>query len=640
MRRFLIFLITAPLLIIIAIALLVPLLVDKDKVIELAAAELNKQTGATLRVEGESSLSILPVLGVKLERVYIDMADAEQGGLEARALEIGVQIMPLLSRQIAIDTVAMDGVIARMTTAPAPEPLDTSKMDDAQLQAFYARRQAERDEAGKAAGTEAALAVPLALEVADLRVTDSRLEMTEAGGKTDVIVIQELRGKGLNLDGRAMPLEGVLQFPGETPVIVSLQGEITLSQQTQQLVIQSMDVEATGVLAETIKLSTSGNVDIARQVADLQILANIADTTAQGALRYASFESPQIDADLHLNQFTPALLALAGTDAAAADAAAAGAAAADSKQSDTQASSDKKSAEEDIPLPLDALRVMDTRAKLRIDEVVWGMHRVTDLNARLRVLNGAAILPSVTGTVHDGKLNLKANLNAKHSLARLNTQGTLLGVDISKALAAAEVEPMLRGRADLNWKLNARGNSSNALTNTLRGPIELTTEEAVLQGMGVEKMLCEAVALINQEALSAEFPEESAFEALSVNIQMGDGKARLQPLKAKLANVRLLGKGALEIDTMDFKTTFTATLSPGLAKLDPACRVNERITDIDWPVVCRGNVAGEPAKWCSVDSSSIIEDVAEGELKRAAQKEVEDRFGDEAGEALRKLLGN
>ena len=625
MPRILLYLIAIPLLVIIAAAILVPLLLDKEKILELAATEINKQTGATLRVEGDASLSIIPTLGVTLEQVYVDMPDAAQGSLEARALEIGVQLMPLISGQVAIDTIALDGVVVRMITAPDPEPLDTSKMDDEQLQAFYAKRQAEREKAGKSAGTEAALAVPMALEVADLRITDSRIEMTEPGSDTSVIVIRELQGKGLNLDGRAMPLEAVIQIPGEPPMDIALKGSITLDQQTQILSIATMEVAVTGALADTVTLSTSGEVDINRQVADLQLLANIADTRAEGQLRYASFESPQIDANLRLNQFTPALLALAGTGAAAAT---------------TAAEDDSTGNNEDVPLPLDALRVMDTRANLRIDEVLWGAHRVTDLRAKLRVVNGAAILPAVTGTVHSGKLDMKANLNAKHSLAKLNTQGTLLGVDISEALAAAEVEPMLSGKADLNWKLHAQGNSSQALTNTLRGPIELETQDAVLREMGVEQMLCEAVALVNQETLSAEFPADSAFEALSVSIMMGEGKARLQPLKAKLANVRLLGKGALDINSMGFNTTFTAKLSPGLEKLDPACRVNERITAIDWPVVCKGKVTGEPADWCSVDSGEIIEDLAENELRRAAQKEVEEKYGEEAGQVLKKLLGN
>jgi len=50
-------------------------------------------------------------------------------------------------------------------------------------------------------------------------------------------------------------------------------------------------------------------------------------------------------------------------------------------------------------------------------------------------------------------------------------------------------------------------------------------------------------------------------------------------------------------------------------------------------------VTGEPADWCSVDTTGIIEDLAGNELKRKAQKEVEKKYGEEAGGLLRGLLG-
>ncbi len=81
-------------------------------------------------------------------------------------------------------------------------------------------------------------------------------------------------------------------------------------------------------------------------------------------------------------------------------------------------------------------------------------------------------------------------------------------------------------------------------------------------------------------------------------------------------------------------------MSPGLAKLDPACRVNERITDIAWPVNCRGNVNGEPEDWCGVDTQEIIEDLATNELKRKAAEEIDRKLGEGAGEALKKLFGD
>ena len=82
-----------------AAAILVPLLRDKDKILELAAAEVKRQAGADLVVAGEVDLSIFPTLGVSLGDVTLDMPLPDQPSLAARHLQIGVQVMPLLSLQ-------------------------------------------------------------------------------------------------------------------------------------------------------------------------------------------------------------------------------------------------------------------------------------------------------------------------------------------------------------------------------------------------------------------------------------------------------------------------------------------------------------------------------------------------------------
>lgn len=621
MSRILLILLAVPLVIVLAAAILIPLLVDKEMILELAAREVHRQTGATLTVEGDVDLTVIPNLGLTLGKVSLKMPDDEQPSLQARGLQIGVQLMPLLSKEVAIDTISLDGVVVKMVTVPPPQPIDTSKLSDEQLKAFYAKRRVALEEAGKAAGGETALAVPLALNVQKLTVTESRVEMTEAGGDTTIVELLRLEATDLNLDGRSIPLEAQIRLPGEQPLEVDLNGSVVVNQETQILGLQDMKVQLRGVTAETVTLQTSGEIDINRQVADLNLKATLGETRAEGQLRYASFESPQIDTQLRLNLFNPALLALAGPEAATAE----------SAGSAEQA--------EDTPLPLDAIRVMDTRANLTIDKLVFDAHVVHNLKAKLRVVDGALILPSVTGQVHGGELDMKANLNAKHSLARVNSTGSLTGVDLTSVLEAAESEPVLAGKVDLEWKLRGKGNSSDALTRTLQGPIKLLARDAVLKDMGVEQMMCEAVALVNQQTLSANFPANSSFQTLSVDVKLGAGKANLQPLKAQLGEISLTGTGALDLISMDFDTTFKARLSAGLEKLDPACRVNQRITSIDWPVNCKGNVSGEPADWCAVDTGDIIEDLATDEVKRKATKEVERKFGKEAGDMLDNLLG-
>ncbi|MFV8819429.1 AsmA family protein [Haliea sp. E17] len=406
----------------------------------------------------------------------------------------------------------------------------------------------------------------------------------------------------------------------DTPPGVDVSGKFSFDERARLLNLSAVRAILNGITDDPVVLVLSGPVDIESRNAELTLDLEHGEVRGGGTLNYAADASPEVDAKLHLNRFSPALYALAGPDAAA----------------EVDTSSSAAGAE---VLPLDALRAMDTRAELTIDEVLWQGYAIHNLQARLRVVNGNAILPGITGDVYGGKLAMKANLNAQPAVPRINTEGSLTGVDIASLLAASQVETVLTGSANLDWDLRGQGNTADAIRDSLRGPIHLTTDNAELTAVGVEQKLCEVVALANREAMSNALPDSSQFQQLSATVQLENGRALLQPLKADLPEMSLSGKGKLDLASQDFDAVFNARLSPALEQLDPACRVNERITSIKWPVECEGNLAGEPKEWCSVDSKEILKDLGGNELKNKLQDELEDRYGKDAGDKLKKLFG-
>jgi uncharacterized protein involved in outer membrane biogenesis len=283
-----------------------------------------------------------------------------------------------------------------------------------------------------------------------------------------------------------------------------------------------------------------------------------------------------------------------------------------------------------MPLPLHALRMVDTRAKLQIDTVVLDVHELTDVSATLRVVDGVATLDPVSAQVHGGDIGFKAVFNGRYNLATLTTKGGVTGLNVAQAVSAMELGMQARGTANLEWSLTGTGKSSNSLSQSLTGPISFTTQDITLAGIAMEKMFCQGVALVNQDSLSAEFPADTRFDALEAQIQLADGVATLNPLTAQLPAVGLSGKGTLNLESQDLRASFRAQLSAALGELDPACRINERYADLRWPVECKGNLAGDPASWCGVNTTEIVKDLAEGELKRKAT--------DEAGKLFKKLF--
>jgi len=173
MRRFLLFLLLGPLILVVAAALLIPLLVDEEQLLDIAAEALEKKTGATLQVNGEARLQLLPRIALAMEQVELTLPGEGQPDLSAGKLELGVQLLPLFSGEVQIQRLALERLLVTVPAAPEQAALDTSQLSDAELDAWYAARREMLSEAGKGAGL--ALAAPMALEVAELSLRDSRV---------------------------------------------------------------------------------------------------------------------------------------------------------------------------------------------------------------------------------------------------------------------------------------------------------------------------------------------------------------------------------------------------------------------------------------------------------------------------------
>lgn len=599
---------------VLAIYLLLTQFLDKDKVIELAAAAIKEQTGATLTVDGDLSLSFFPVLGVAFSEAAITLPDKKQPDLEIGEARIGVRLAPLFSGSVEVDSIAVNQLTARIESAPEEDRVDTSGFTDAELEAYYAQRRKAKQQAGESAGAEAALAVPLALSVSSLQVKNARIESYDPVAKTTSIVeLLALDASDLNLDGKPIPIALQLRIPGEQDIDVAVAGELQVQQETEQIDFRELAVTVTGATAEPLRVKASGSALLARQTADLNLSLKLADMQGEGRVHYASFESPQIDADLKLNVLDPVLFALAGPEAAAA---------AEPGSASTG----------DEPLPLDALRTIDTRARLQVSTARFGEYELTDLVARLRAVEGVVTLSTLTANIYNGKLDARAVFNGRHNTAVLETSGGVQNLDLAAAMANAASPDMLSGSATVNWELNGRGRTANELVEALQGPIKLHTDNIVLHGTSVEHMLCRAVALTNQEALTATFPANTQFTEVSADIQLKDGRAALRPLRANLEHLKLTGTSDLNLLAQDFSATFKAKLSPTLEELDKACRVSKRLTAIDFPVNCKGSLAGEPVDWCKVDTEEILRGAVVNEGRRKLEKE--------AGKLLNKFFNN
>jgi uncharacterized protein involved in outer membrane biogenesis len=607
---------------VIAAALLIPMLVNEQELIELAARKVESQSGVKIAVTGDASLSLFPKVALTTSGVTVQMPD-NGARIEANYLQAGVALLPLLRSSVEMDSITVDGVtittVAEDAEAARVAELDTSNLSPAELDAFYAAREQAR-EAGAAQARLEAAAAPLALEVGELTLREVKLRTVDDNGELiSELEIRFFTALDLNTAGRPVPLSAQISLTGADagpPIMVTLEGQARIDAEGGKSTLSDFNVVVEGATPDPVQLVANGTTAMNEQTANLDLSLKIGDLTGSGTVRYSGFESPMIDARLALTRLDPALLVLAGPEAAASAA-------------ENEGAGDAGSAE-DVPLPLHSLRMIDTRAQLSIDTVVLEGHKLKDVEATLRVVDGVATLKPVTATLHGGEIAFEAVLNGRYNTARVRTEGGVKGLDVAQAVAVMETPMAARGTADLTWSIQGSGRTTGDLTKSLNGPIDFTTADITLEGLAMEQMLCKGIALVIQESLVAEFPTDTRFEALAAKIQLADGVATLDPLTATLPAVSLSGTGALSLETQRLQASLRAQLSEKLGEMDPACRVNERYTDLRWPVECKGTLADDPASWCGVDTTEIVKDLAENEAKRKVK--------DEAGKLFKKIF--
>jgi len=75
---------------------------------------VQEQKNRSLKIEGDLSLSLFPAIAVQLGKSTLSEHKSEQVFASIGNARISLQLMPLLSRQVVVDTIELGGLKARL----------------------------------------------------------------------------------------------------------------------------------------------------------------------------------------------------------------------------------------------------------------------------------------------------------------------------------------------------------------------------------------------------------------------------------------------------------------------------------------------------------------------------------------------
>lgn len=289
---------------------------------------------------------------------------------------------------------------------------------------------------------------------------------------------------------------------------------------------------------------------------------------------------------------------------------------------------------DDEVLPLQALSALDVDGKLSLDEVQLTGQTIKPFVAAVVARDGRILVNQLDGGIFGGRFSMTAEVNTNSTPVSLEVTQRLTGMDSLALQQAYDMGEQMRGKLDFNLDVTASGNSIKRWMDTLNGNANFNVLEGALIGVNLEQQMCEAIALVNRKTLSeARRSKDTPFSALGGSFRIVNGKVSNDDLLAALPGLEARGRGEVDLpeQRMDYRLGLLIQGDNSVMP-DPACAVNERYVDVEWPVRCQGFLHNA-ASSCGVDRDGVQRIAGQllgNEAQRKVEEKLEEKLGDQA----------
>ncbi|MEQ3635475.1 AsmA family protein [Alcanivorax sp.] len=357
------------------------------------------------------------------------------------------------------------------------------------------------------------------------------------------------------------------------------------------------------------------------------------DSTFRGSAGLASLESGKIVFDLALDKITlDGYMPPASGDTETA-------APGGGKTGGTNSLSDAEL------IPVDTLRPLLVDGKLAIGNLNYGGISASDMKFAVTANNGVLKLTQATGNTLGGSFSANATLNASGSTPKLSATNKISSVQIQPIAQMALDDDLAKGIFSMSGSYSASGNSEKALMNSAKGNVDLSLADATVRGLnlydtlvgGINDMMGQfqglTTALIPGQAsgkLPSALSEDTKILDLKTKARLDKNVAHLDSLNATLSKGELSGNGWMNILNQDFD------LQIGMQS--PELGTSKYLQGTTWPLRCKGNLGGSPAKWCGPDKDGF-KDIGKQVAANATKDKLKDKLGIEGeGDTTEEVL--
>ena len=297
---------------------------------------------------------------------------------------------------------------------------------------------------------------------------------------------------------------------------------------------------------------------------------------------------------------------------------------------------------EEPVLPIDQLRKLNVDLNVGLGLLTIDKLPIENASIKANGKDGLLTLENMRGELYNGNFNATASLDVRPAVPLLKAQKHITHIPVEKLLKTQQDKPPVRGQLDLTADVRTSGNSQKAWIDGLNGTASFALSDGALIDANLEQQLCKGIATLNRKSLSGEpRGKDTPFEELDGTLTFRNGVASNPDLKVRIPGLRVNGDGDIDLRVLgiDYRVGIIIDGDKGDMP-DPACQVNKRYVDIEWPLRCRGPIE-LGAKACRLDKDGmgkVAAKLAGDKLNEKLEEKLGDKVSPELKDALKGLF--
>jgi AsmA protein len=671
-------------------------LFDGDKIKSEISRVVLEKTQRKLVMTGTPKLSVWPDVGISLQGVTLSEHASDATFLSLDAARVSVAVMPLLSRQVKVRALEVDGLnatfikhkdgslniadlisqdAAKADSKPAQDASEPLQINVKSMRLTHAQLNWRDDQAGTRTDISN-LSISTGAVQADASsqtASIDRLLLTMVGkAGTDAFELK-LDAPRLNLaqkqsSSEALTLTASLSGAARSATVnLSLSG---VQGNAKQLHIASLVIALDAKAGDSSvkgQLSSPVAVNVANQAVSLSKLAGNLELAnpampmkqvtlpVQGALQFngkaktaaldlsTQFDESRILTSIKVNQFSPlAVVFDLDIDRLNIDKYL------PPKPAGATGKSAGGAAPQDVPIDLSALKGHTVSGAVHIGALQVSNLKLDKINARINLAGGKLDVAPLSLNLYQGSANGSVSANANSNVIALKQ--TLAGISINPLMKDLANKDLLEGRGNVALDVRARGPTVGALKKALVGTASLSLKDGAIKGINLAQTLRDAKAKLGRadSTQAANARQKTDFSELTASFRLANGVAHNDDLVMKSPYIRLGGTGDFDVGggQMNYlakATVVNSDIGQGGADLSQlkGLTVPVRVTGpfeslsykIEWEAML------EDATKAKVDEKKAELKAKVDEKVKDTKTKAEDALKDKARDALKGLFG-